>query len=40
MPSECETCKPGNPTFHASAVENTGCEASYQLVDGRTRHAC
>ncbi|TMW58526.1 hypothetical protein Poli38472_010085 [Pythium oligandrum] len=30
---ECLTCKPGDATYHQSAVENTGCETSYQRVD-------
>lgn len=34
MPTPCVTCKPGDATFHQSAVANTGCEGSYQLVDG------
>ncbi|EQC32949.1 hypothetical protein SDRG_09478 [Saprolegnia diclina VS20] len=30
---ECLTCKPGNPTHHASAVAATGCQAIYEKVD-------
>lgn len=37
MPTPCVTCKPGDATFHASAVESTGCETSYQAVDGILR---
>ncbi|DAZ93064.1 TPA: hypothetical protein N0F65_009738 [Lagenidium giganteum] len=34
MPNkECLTCKPGDATYHESAVTNTGCESAYQLVD-------
>ncbi|KAJ0409270.1 hypothetical protein P43SY_006767 [Pythium insidiosum] len=34
MPNkECLTCKPGDATYHQSAVENTGCEDTYQRVD-------
>lgn len=33
MPADCEVCKPGDATLHASAVASTGCETSYELMD-------
>ncbi|CAM9521825.1 unnamed protein product [Choristocarpus tenellus] len=29
----CETCKPGDPTNHPTAISETGCQEAYDAVD-------